>query len=493
MNTNTPTPPRIHAPHMSRLLVAIIVASFAAGAGCGKEESGSRWTGTACDAAKVGSIASSSDLDPAQASVRLRDACEMPPWLIVGLHFEVLQSSASPFVDTRRLPDRWPEFAHACPGVEASSAACDSRSDVSACRAAVEKACGATALGFATDAERKHIPPMSLVGAATLNVWLDAQQVPADTRHSVVRLLLRESLACGSDWRSDACAAAVSRNVTRRPWGLSLMRLELAVAPATRPLSDAIVVAATREHLNVDGEKVVPVECTTADGKRCGKGASRGAGAVYEVDKTYKEDSSASSFFIEPLHKRLLSAVEVDAELRKAMEKPPVDPVVAIALDRVLPQRILVELVHTCLRAGVKRIELVVVSPEHWRDGGLRTFPLTIAPDDEPADVTFLRTDNAVLVKLSEPDGGDERPMYNDPDLRVDDVYNAARARLDAKGARALASIGAALDRPWHDVARVLSAIHLRRAAAKYDSVSAYRAGVVTDAARPRIQLIVAE
>lgn len=159
------------------------------------------------------------------------------------------------------------------------------------------------------------------------------------------------------------------------------------------PGTDSIPIVVTKNHIVVDHEPVVQVECTL-DGRVCSNLPLEGQFAIstlpegdiqalsycariplpddctpevlsrleqvrFRIDKSYKQDGSDEQFLILPLHKKLQQLVRAQKEENLALGRE-FKGVATIVADRDLPFRMLAEIVHTAGMAELGDIRFAV-------------------------------------------------------------------------------------------------------------------------------------
>ncbi len=153
-------------------------------------------------------------------------------------------------------------------------------------------------------------------------------------------------------------------SITSDPWNIKQDEfLQLAKSSVDRDPKDSIPILISKSNILVDNEQVIPVECTTRDGRQCKEKADfKKEGNRYSIDKTYKEDSSESSFLIEPLVRKLTEKIETAKELHASL-KPgePFKALTTIICDKDIPYRMIAEIVHTAGSAGLDQLRFAVI------------------------------------------------------------------------------------------------------------------------------------
>lgn len=159
------------------------------------------------------------------------------------------------------------------------------------------------------------------------------------------------------------------------------------------PGTDSIPIMVTKNHIVVDHEPVVQVECTL-DGRVCSNLPLEGQFALsslpegdiqalsycariplpddctpevlsrlqqvrFRIDKSYKQDGSDEQFLIMPLHKKLQQLVRQQKEENLALGRE-FKGIATIVADRDLPFRMLAEIVHTAGMAELGDIRFAV-------------------------------------------------------------------------------------------------------------------------------------
>lgn len=160
------------------------------------------------------------------------------------------------------------------------------------------------------------------------------------------------------------------------------------------PGVDSIPILVSKDHIVVDHQAVVQIECTL-DGRACtnipleGKADAQSLpeGDIqalnycdtvpmpgdctpdvmerlkrirFRIDKSYKEDGSDEQFLILPLHKKLQQLVRAQKEENLALGRE-FKGITTIIADRSLPFRMLAEIVHTAGMAELGDIRFAVV------------------------------------------------------------------------------------------------------------------------------------
>lgn len=160
------------------------------------------------------------------------------------------------------------------------------------------------------------------------------------------------------------------------------------------PGIDSIPIMITKQHIIVDHQSVVQVECTL-DGRICTSIAAEGNSGFkslpegdvqalnwceseptpadcapdvvdrlkrmrFRVDKSYKQDGSDEQFLIVPLHKKLQQLVKNQKEENLALGRE-FKGVTTILADRNIPFRMLAEVVHTAGMAELGDIRFAVI------------------------------------------------------------------------------------------------------------------------------------
>lgn len=138
--------------------------------------------------------------------------------------------------------------------------------------------------------------------------------------------------------------------------------LKLAKSTAEYKPESSVPITITEKNILVDSKEVVPVDCSM-NGQVCQPDDYTRKEAplpLFSVDKTYKKDSSESSFTIEPLLERLQEMVEQQkkeaAELQREFK-----PVATVICDRFIPYRVIAEVVHTAGMAGLSDLRFAIV------------------------------------------------------------------------------------------------------------------------------------
>jgi hypothetical protein len=160
------------------------------------------------------------------------------------------------------------------------------------------------------------------------------------------------------------------------------------------PGTDSIPILVTKDHIVVDHQAVVQIECTL-DGRACTNIPPAGQSDAqalpegdiqalnycdripaprdctpdvmerlkrirFRIDKSYKQDGSEEQFLILPLHKKLQQLVRAQKEENLALGRQ-FKGVTTIVADRSLPFRMLAEIVHTAGMAELGDIRFAVV------------------------------------------------------------------------------------------------------------------------------------
>jgi biopolymer transport protein ExbD len=137
--------------------------------------------------------------------------------------------------------------------------------------------------------------------------------------------------------------------------------LKLAKSTADYNPEDSIPIIITKEQVVVDNKRVVKVDCSRG-GQICQTADYRLDGNSYAIDKSFKQDGSADSFLIDPLHKRLDALVKAQKEEAKELgEKYRFKPIATIVCDRDIPYRLIAEVVHTAGMAGLSDLRFAIM------------------------------------------------------------------------------------------------------------------------------------
>ncbi len=137
--------------------------------------------------------------------------------------------------------------------------------------------------------------------------------------------------------------------------------LTLARSTANYNPEDAVPITITEQHILVDRHAVVKVDCTVG-GQVCQRADYKRPGNYYSVDKSYKENGSASSFLIEPLYKRLDRMVkQQQSEAKELGGKYKFKHIATIICDRDIPFRLIAEVVHTAGMAGLGALRFAII------------------------------------------------------------------------------------------------------------------------------------
>lgn len=153
-------------------------------------------------------------------------------------------------------------------------------------------------------------------------------------------------------------------SITSDPWNIKQDEfLQLAKSSVDRNPQDSIPILISKSNILVDNEQVLPVECTTRDGRQCkDKKDYEKEGNRYSVDKTFKEDSSESSFLIEPLVRKLTEKIDAAKELHAQLRPgEPFKALTTIICDKDIPYRMVAEIVHTAGSAGLDQLRFAVI------------------------------------------------------------------------------------------------------------------------------------
>lgn len=160
------------------------------------------------------------------------------------------------------------------------------------------------------------------------------------------------------------------------------------------PGTDSIPILVTKNHIVVDHQAVVQVECTL-DGRVCTNIPPEGKEILtalpegdiqalnycegtptpddctpeilerlrrmrFRIDKSYKQDGSEEQFLILPLHKKLQQLVKQQKEENLALGRE-FKGITTIIADRQIPFRMLAEIVHTAGMAELGDIRFAVL------------------------------------------------------------------------------------------------------------------------------------
>lgn len=137
--------------------------------------------------------------------------------------------------------------------------------------------------------------------------------------------------------------------------------MKLAKSTADYNPEDSIPIVITKEQVIVDNKRVVKVDCSRG-GQICQTADYRMDGNSYAIDKSFKQDGSADSFLIDPLHKRLDTLVKAQKEEAKELgEKYKFKPIATIVCDRDIPYRLIAEVVHTAGMAGLSDLRFAIM------------------------------------------------------------------------------------------------------------------------------------
>jgi len=137
--------------------------------------------------------------------------------------------------------------------------------------------------------------------------------------------------------------------------------LKLAKSTADYNPEDSIPIIITKEQVIVDNKRVVKVDCSRG-GQICQTADYRLDGNSYAIDKSFKQDGSADSFLIDPLHKQLDTLVKAQKEEAKELgEKYKFKPIATIVCDRDIPYRLIAEVVHTAGMAGLSDLRFAIM------------------------------------------------------------------------------------------------------------------------------------
>lgn len=152
----------------------------------------------------------------------------------------------------------------------------------------------------------------------------------------------------------------------------SYMQLANSTASVT-PKDDSIPIVITKQHIVLDNKPVVTIncsvdksECTEDDFKKlndCDKPPDNktqgradeicGKSVLFEIDKQDKEKSDPNSLIVEPLRKELDRLVKQQIAEDEALGRK-FKGVVTLIADKQIPFRLLMEVIYTAGKVGVK-------------------------------------------------------------------------------------------------------------------------------------------
>lgn len=141
------------------------------------------------------------------------------------------------------------------------------------------------------------------------------------------------------------------------------------LAPSTAnisPKDDSIPIVITKEHILLDNKAIVQVNCTIDKGE-CTKTDFEKLNTcdadptdeicrkevIFEVDKQDKEKSDPNSLIIEPLRKDLERLVKQQIAEDEALGRK-FKGIVTLIADKEIPFRLLMEVIYTAGKVGVK-------------------------------------------------------------------------------------------------------------------------------------------
>ncbi len=144
-------------------------------------------------------------------------------------------------------------------------------------------------------------------------------------------------------------------------------RMQLATSTAeVRPSDDSIAILITRRTIVLDNKPVVQLnctldkaECTDQDFEQRNQCEKKPSDAIcskefkFEVDKQDKEKGDPNSLVIEPLRKELDRVVKQQIAEDEALGRK-FKGVVTLIADREVPFRVLMEVIYTAGKIGVK-------------------------------------------------------------------------------------------------------------------------------------------
>jgi biopolymer transport protein ExbD len=145
------------------------------------------------------------------------------------------------------------------------------------------------------------------------------------------------------------------------------LHMQLANSTAnTTPKDDSIPIQITRQHIILDNKAVVGVNCTIDNGEctepdfeklnKCEKNPNDEIckkEVKFEVDKQDKEKSDPNSLIIEPLRKQLEVLVKRQIAENEALGRK-FKGVVTLISDKEIPFRLLMEVIYTAGKVGVR-------------------------------------------------------------------------------------------------------------------------------------------
>jgi len=141
------------------------------------------------------------------------------------------------------------------------------------------------------------------------------------------------------------------------------------LAPSTAnvsPKDDSIPIVITKEHIILDNNAIVQVNCTVDKGE-CTKADFEKLNVcdtdptdeicrkevLFEIDKQDKEKSDPNSLIIEPLRKELERLVKQQIAEDEALGRK-FKGIVTLIADKEIPFRLLMEVIYTAGKVGVK-------------------------------------------------------------------------------------------------------------------------------------------
>lgn len=247
------------------------------------------------------------------------------------------------------------------------------------------------------------------------------------------------------------------------------------------------VVAVSGARITVDGEQIVEVECTTESGMACTDADRNKPTNSYAIPARFKEDQSEYSFMVPSLEEALKAKLQMGEGLRKR----PVQRA-RVAVDKYIPFRILVEVVHSMGMAGYSEIYLLV-RRRGDAPGELGAIKVLIpklgkptpGEVDPPYNLTVLVDTKGIATKInvaSISEGWGAGRMYRKLDPRgaealpLDELYARLSAVKAGRPELGIVNLGADMHRPWHEVAAVIEATRRVLPKGAADSLEAFEA-----------------
>jgi biopolymer transport protein ExbD len=145
------------------------------------------------------------------------------------------------------------------------------------------------------------------------------------------------------------------------------LHMQLAGSTAnTTPKDDSIPIMITRAHIVLDNKGIVSIRCTIDKGECTEQDFEKlnlceahpdeeicSKEVRFEVDKQDKEKSDPNSLIIEPLRKELEQLVKQQIEENEALGRK-FKGIVTLIADKEIPFRLLMEVIYTAGKVGVK-------------------------------------------------------------------------------------------------------------------------------------------